>query len=164
VDQGLLMDAIATFTDRSRTVDGTPTSLADLGFTDIGIDDAWQLCGSYGPNGYTYHDEHGAPVVDTSRFPSFATVNAVAHAANLTTGFYSNNCKCKDHCSDVACFAGDVDATLAMGFDSIKLGSSALTRSQGRAPPGLTIELRPHPPSRRRLRQGGERGAVVQYV
>ena len=34
---------------------------------------------------------------------------------------YHNNCNCKDHCSDVACFAADVDATFLYGFDSMKL-------------------------------------------
>ena len=32
-----------------------------------------------------------------------------------------NNCDCHDHCDSVECFAGDVNATLAFGFDSIKL-------------------------------------------
>ena len=35
---------------RSRTVHGVPTSLKDLGYTDVGLDDFWQECGSYGPN------------------------------------------------------------------------------------------------------------------
>jgi len=37
------MDAMV---DRSRTVNGKPTSLADLGYSDVGLDDAWQLCGA----------------------------------------------------------------------------------------------------------------------
>ena len=49
-----------------------------------------------------------------------------AHAVNLTCGWYGNNCKCRDHCTDVACFARDVDAAIAFGFDSWKLdGCSA---------------------------------------
>jgi hypothetical protein len=35
VNQELLMNAIAFLTDRSRTVNGKPTSLADLGYTDV---------------------------------------------------------------------------------------------------------------------------------
>ena len=35
---------------RSRNVNGVPTSLKDLGYTDVGLDDFWQECGSYGPN------------------------------------------------------------------------------------------------------------------
>ena len=43
---------------------------------DAGLDDVWQKCGKYGPNGYTYHDANGAPVVDEAKFPSMK-VNAV---------------------------------------------------------------------------------------
>lgn len=43
------------------------------------------------------------------------------HSRGLTVGFYSNNCACSDHCSDPNCFSADVEATLNMGFDSIKL-------------------------------------------
>ena len=41
------MDALV---DRSRTVDGKPTSLLDLGYNRIGLDDSWQECGA-GVNG-----------------------------------------------------------------------------------------------------------------
>jgi len=34
---------------------------------------------------------------------------------------YGNNCRCADHCWSTQCFAGDVNATLSYGFDSIKL-------------------------------------------
>ena len=39
-----IMDALV---DQSRDVDGKPTSLADLGYTRIGMDDNWQACGTY---------------------------------------------------------------------------------------------------------------------
>jgi hypothetical protein len=44
-----------------------------------------------------------------------------AHSLGLTAGWYGNNCHCKDHCNDTACFAADVDATFDYGFDSTKL-------------------------------------------
>jgi len=61
--------------DRSRPVVGhaadKPTSLADIGYSDAGIDDGWQKCGSYGAKSpatptapYRYHSGLGAPVVD----------------------------------------------------------------------------------------------------
>ena len=31
---------------RRRSVDGVPTSLLDLGYTDLGVDDGWQACGA----------------------------------------------------------------------------------------------------------------------
>lgn len=70
-------------------------SLASLGYTDVGLDDAWQLCGSYGPYNYTYHAADGTPQVNLTRFPSFTQMTAYAHALNLTAGTYGNNCKCK---------------------------------------------------------------------
>jgi hypothetical protein len=32
-----------------------------------------------------------------------------------------NNCICSDHCTDVSCYQGDVDAIVANGYDSVKL-------------------------------------------
>ena len=103
--------------DRSRTVDGVPTSLLDLGYSDVGLDDNWQLCGSYGAENYTYHDEDGSPVVNEDLFPDFAQMTAYAHSLNLTAGWYGNNCYCRDmYCQGAErCFEGDVKATLEWG-------------------------------------------------
>ena len=47
----MIHEAIAAaLADRSRLVDGKPTSLLDLGFDRIGMDDNWQACGA-GING-----------------------------------------------------------------------------------------------------------------
>ena len=35
--------------DPRYSVDGVPTSLCDLGYCDVGLDDNWQQCGHYGP-------------------------------------------------------------------------------------------------------------------
>ena len=125
IDQALItahMDALA---DRSRMVNGAPTSLADLGYSDAGIDDAWQLCGAYGQEKLSYHDPvTGAPYVNTTRFPSLRNLTSYAHALNLTCGWYHNNCKCKETnpvASSGYVFAADAAAALAFGFDSIKL-------------------------------------------
>jgi alpha-galactosidase len=32
-----------------------------------------------------------------------------------------NNCACADHCTELKCFVGDVNAVIAWGFDSVKL-------------------------------------------
>jgi alpha-galactosidase len=66
---------------------GTNVSLASVGFRDVGLDDVWQLCGSYGPANYTYHDVDGNPVVNTARFPNMSALPATAHALGLTAGF-----------------------------------------------------------------------------
>ncbi len=59
--------------------------------------------------------------MDTARFPNMSALPATAHALGLTAGFYGNNCDCADHCTDLACFIGDVNAVIAWGFDSLKL-------------------------------------------
>ena len=100
---------------------GTNVSLKSLGFLDVGLDDVWQRCGSYGPLNWTYHDADGSPVVDTDRFPNMSALPATAHALGLTAGFYGNNCACSDHCTDLKCFLGDVNAVVNWGFDSLKL-------------------------------------------
>jgi hypothetical protein len=87
----------------------------------VGLDDNWQACGSYGPNGDTYHDVNGDPVINTSSFPDFKAMTDYAHSLGETAGWYGNNCICRDHCSDESCYQGDVNATIAFGFDSTKL-------------------------------------------
>jgi alpha-galactosidase len=127
INQDLIQAHMAALVDRSRTVNGKPASLADVGYTDAGIDDAWQACGAYGPapNTLSYHDPvTGAPQVNTTRFPSLRALTDYAHARNLTAGFYSNNCMCHETnplAGSGYVFAADVNATLAWGFDSIKL-------------------------------------------
>ncbi len=56
--------------ERTRLVDGKPTSMLDLGYSDCGLDDAWQACGA-GVNG-SFHDAAGNPLVNLQRFPSMA--------------------------------------------------------------------------------------------
>ena len=114
------MAQMAAIANRSRTVNGVPTSLCDLGYCDVGLDDNWQSCGKYGPNGYSFHDANGRPVVNQQRFPDFIAMTTYAHSLGLTSGWYGNNCICSDHCSDETCYQGDVDAVMDYGFDSIK--------------------------------------------
>ena len=116
-----MQSAMNALSSKSRLVDGIPTSFADLGYNDAGIDDNWQDC-SGGTGGYTYHDAiTGRPAVNTQTFPNMTAMVDFAHSLNLTAGFYSNNCICHDHCSDPICFSGDVDQILDWGFDSVKL-------------------------------------------
>jgi len=121
VNQNLMVSIMAGMVDRKHTVNGVPTSLKDLGYNDVGLDDNWQLCGSYGPNKYTYHNESGIPQVNLQRFPDFNNMTSYAHSLGLTAGWYGNNCICSDKCSTDACYAGDAAATVAYGFDSTKL-------------------------------------------
>ena len=112
-------------TDRRRGVDGVPTSLLDLGYQYIGLDDGWQSCAA-GVNG-SFYDADGNPIVNTTKFPSMSGMVATGHALGLKVGWYANNCICK-----VAGFApgfvdrmmaGTVKALRAAGFDAVKLDS-----------------------------------------
>ena len=121
VNQPLIESQMDGLVSRTRKVNGEFKSLLDLGYNDIGLDDAWQLCGHYGPNKYTYHDELGNPIVDTNVFPDFNKMTDYAHSLGLTAGWYANNCICNDHCVTDECYAGDVKALVNFGFDSVKL-------------------------------------------
>jgi hypothetical protein len=58
-------------TAKSRSVDGTPTSLVDLGFVHVGIDDGWQACGTgrMVNNKSSFHAADGTPLVNKTKFP-----------------------------------------------------------------------------------------------
>jgi len=121
VNQELIQSQMDGMVSRKRTVNGVPTSILDLGYSDVGLDDAWQLCGDYGSEHFTYHDESGKPVVDTLLFPDFNAMTSYAHSYGLTAGWYANNCICEDHCNSDACYQQDVEALISYGFDSVKL-------------------------------------------
>ncbi len=138
-----IMDAAV---QRTRTVNGVPTSIADLGYLDYGLDDAWQEINS-GPGGAGYHTKAGDPIVNTVTFPDLGGMVSYAHARNLSCGWYGNNCISKDMSSNISHFQGDVKAFRAFNFDSYKLDSCGgendialwynLLNSSGRA---VTIE------------------------
>ena len=64
-------------------------SLASFGYKDVGLDDAWQMCGA-GING-SFHDIHGNPIVDRKKFPDMKAMVDRAHSLGLTAGWYGNN-------------------------------------------------------------------------
>lgn len=140
INQALVIAHMDALVDRSRTVNGVPTSLADIGYRDAGIDDAWQMCGSYGqpPNNLNYHDPvTGAPQVNTTRFPSLKNLTDYAHARNLTAGWYGNNCMCHETKALAAggfVFAADAAAAIDYGFDSVRSSSGDRTRRSFSSP------------------------------
>ena len=90
VNQTLMEQVQDAMVSRARSVDGVPTSLQDLGYTDVGLDDAWQRVDS-GPGGRGYHDKAGFPIVNTDTFPDLGAMVARAHAKNLTAGWYGSS-------------------------------------------------------------------------
>lgn len=146
VTQDIMTAIIRGMADRKRTVDGVPTSLCDLGYCHVGLDDNWHQGKHYGENNgqCTYHDDKGNPLVNTERFPDFRAMTNTAHALNLTVGWYLNNCLCHERCkgpnslntsiderifkgknieghADQRCYEGDVEALVNYGFDGVKL-------------------------------------------
>eukprot|EP00039_Didymoeca_costata_P001850 m.55616 g.55616 ORF g.55616 m.55616 type:complete len:447 (+) comp10994_c0_seq1:66-1406(+) len=129
VNQSLIMSIMDGMVKRTRMVAGKPTSLCDLGYCDVGLDDNWQMCGS--PDaapGMHYHDKDGNPIVNNARFWDFNNMTSHAHNLGLTSGWYGNNCICSDHCSSdpqsPECemqIKGDVAAFRKYNFDSWKL-------------------------------------------
>jgi len=132
VNQELITSIMDGMVRKDNTVDGVPTSLCDLGYCDVGLDDNWQACGKYGSEGYTYHQEDGSPVINHDRFPDFKNMTDHAHNLGLTAGWYGNNCICSDHkIGDRKFYEGDTKALREFGFDSWKLdGCGAQTDMQ----------------------------------
>lgn len=127
VNQPLIEKIMRGMTDRSRTDhSGRPTSLCDLGYCDVGLDDNWQACHSpEAADGMNYHREDGSPIVDLDLFPDLKGMVDFGHSLNLTAGWYGNNCICRDACRDPdECekqIAADVEAIVRYGFDGWKL-------------------------------------------
>ena len=114
---------------KDRTVDGVPTSLCDLGYCDVGLDDNWQQC-STTRGGLQFHDEDGTPLVNTDRFPDMAAMTAHAHKLGLTAGWYGNNCICSERKTAARRFyEGDVKAMRGCSVPCLLRPGSRLTRT-----------------------------------
>jgi alpha-galactosidase len=124
-----IMDKIA---EKKRMVDGVPTSLQELGFEHVGLDDGWQKCGAGAYN--SFHDVNGNPIVDLDRFPNLTAMTTHAHSLGLSAGWYANNCNCKElSCKyqPPPCWEGNgpltkhmvqsANAVAEFGFDGVKL-------------------------------------------
>lgn len=95
INDETIRQVINAMVSRERLVDGEPTSLADLGYIRLGIDDGWQACGM-GPLD-AYHAANGRPLVNLTKFPRhFKQLVAYGHRKQLKMGFYHINCICMD--------------------------------------------------------------------
>jgi len=103
---------------RNRSVDGKPTSLCDLGYCSVGLDNNWQKNAG---DKYVYHDNDGNPIVNFDRFPSMANMTALAHSMGLKASWYGNNCENPEKEAPLAMYKGDVAALTRFGYDGIKL-------------------------------------------
>jgi alpha-galactosidase len=121
VNQELIEGVMDGMVSKKRSVDGVPTSLCDLGYCDVGLDDNWQNCDAGAGNNH-YHDADGNPVINYDRFPDMKKMVDHAHSLGLTAGWYGNNCICADHdTSDRKFYEGDAKKLREFGFDGYKL-------------------------------------------
>lgn len=104
--------------------DGALVSLADLGYSDAGLDSGWQMCGA-GVNG-SYHNTSGQVIIDYTRFPSLAAMTAYAHALGLTAGWYLNCDGCEGETKLTSThYVSDSEQAAAFGFDGVKFDDQA---------------------------------------
>ena len=126
VNQTKMMSTMDQMVARTRQVAGKPTSLLDLGYNNVGLDDNWQDCGA-GVNG-SFHASDGTPLINTKTFPSMGDMTAHGHRLGLRVGWYMNNCICSEHqFTDDAMIRKVMEKSAAavgsFNFDGLKLDS-----------------------------------------
>ena len=90
VNQSLLQRSMDGMVARKRKVDGVLTSLCDLGYCDVGLDDNWQDCKA--GHKYSYHDDSGIPIVNRERFPDMIAMTSYAHKLLGAQSIYNRFC------------------------------------------------------------------------
>ena len=115
--------------------DANGTTLKSLGYTSVGIDVGWEGCSPV-------HYPNGTPAVNPVRFPDMAGLVAYGHSKGIKMGFYLNGCGCKETVEKRINYEGDVRATVAWGFDAVKIDRCGAATAcpthcpAGRTPPG----------------------------
>lgn len=94
INDTVIRMAIDAAASRARSVDGVPTSLLDLGYVHIGIDDNWQACKT-GWKG-SFHAEDGSPLLNKSKFPDLKALVSYGNNKGAKMGWYTINCICLD--------------------------------------------------------------------
>ena len=126
VSQKDIEATIDAIVDKSRG-----TSLLELGFANVGVDDGWQACGTGRElnNHTSFHAADGTTLVNKTKFPDVKAMVAYGHKnKGLTMGWYDNNCMCMDEYTkradpkwEAASNKGDVQFLLDNGFDAVKI-------------------------------------------
>lgn len=128
VDDALIRSLVDALASRKRLVDGQPTSLADLGYGRLGIDDGWQACGT-GWKG-SFHAQDGTPLVNKTKFPDLKSMVDYGHGQGVKMGWYNINCICMDtytvqRDSDSSwasrVYEAEVQLIMDAGFDGLKI-------------------------------------------
>ena len=127
VSQSMMNAMMDAMVDRSRTVDGKPTSLLDLGYDRIGLDGGWNSC--FAEN-HTFHWASDGRPVWNDAFPDPSAMVARAHALGLKPGWYLNNCGCaENHLDDDMAdriMRGSVRMLAEQKWDGVKFDSCSM--------------------------------------
>lgn len=125
--QVIMEAAMDAMVDRSRLVDGKPTSLLDLGYKHVGLDGGWNFCFE---ENHTFHLADGTPVWDTTKFPDPKGMVAKAHGLGLSPGWYLNNCGCAENHFEgemiERVMQGSVRMLADQGWDGVKFDSCSM--------------------------------------
>jgi len=138
INDKVVRDIVDAITSRARLVDGKATSLADLGYGRVGIDDGWQACGT-GWQG-SFHAKDGTPLVNSSTFPDLKALVHYGHSKDVKMGWYSINCHCldtykvqrnadKDWASRV--YSAEIKLIDSAGFDGVKIDNCGDDQGKG---------------------------------
>jgi alpha-galactosidase len=79
------LDVHITGTTTTPSAVTQATTLRDLGYVHVGLDDNWQACKA-GVNG-TFHDATGLPLINKKRFPDMKKMNDYIHSMGLKSGW-----------------------------------------------------------------------------
>ena len=96
-------------------------SLADAGYSRVGIDEGWENCsGSDANHGLRQHDVDGFPMVNTLKFPDLKWLVDYGHSRSVKMGWYLNGCACGERKERLLNYQGDVQRLHEYGFDGVK--------------------------------------------
>eukprot|EP01084_Bolivina_argentea_P308394 533266_1 len=120
INQKAVMETLAAMLNRSRLVNGKPTSLLDIGYSSAGVDEGWVTCIN---NSYWHNASapNGWPMVNPSKFPNITNMTSYAHKNKLKIGWYMNCCGCAEKNPYPANEHNDVAWLRMYDIDSIKL-------------------------------------------
>ena len=83
IDQEQMITMMNAMVDKSRMVDGKPTSLAELGYNHVGLDGGWNYCF---PENHTFHWASDGRPVWNEGFPDPNGMVSKAHELGLSPG------------------------------------------------------------------------------
>eukprot|EP01084_Bolivina_argentea_P037886 70060_1 len=125
INQTKMMLNINAILDKSRNVNGKPTSLAQMGYIHVGVDQGWVNCTKTENKTIDYwHNDtapNGWPIVHPDKFPNITKMINYVHSNGLKMGWYMNCCGCKESEPYPANEKNDVLFLRQHDIDGIKL-------------------------------------------